>query len=1018
MSLIAWYPLNGNLEDYSENKQSLQNNGATINNAGKIGKSYSFSNNYMTVPKNCVISNTFSISVWVYITSSQNSCIYNTRTVSGEGLSLFILTDGIRFDAGGQWSTGYNPPLNTWVHLTFIKSNNIKKLFVNGQFYKEASCVELSKLNTKAYIACSMVGDSNPGNYLIGKLNDIRIYDHELSIKEVKEIYKTKILHYKFNNPYEEATVNLQNKFSFSTAEKGTDYFVKKETDQWHQGAILTTTNVEAGKTYTWGIDIKSDTSFTIKFDANCTASNYTGNDAAMSSVKYDSVKYDTIGKWKRIYLTVTVKSDAEKPCLHHSFCPAAITGVNLKIYVRNGQLEEKKTDTPFVDSKRTGGIKDCSGFRNHGICDIYPSWSDESSFSTGCFEFNGTQSIKTSGSVLPTSSPQEWTVSCWVKFSSSPTGYQYLTNTNQGVRLHHSSTRALNYINGGTNDWYKYSKTIPNPTEWFHFASTFNQQTDTIKIWINGVNHTDTSGPNNSGGTKQPAGVQSILELFKGFIGCASDFRLYATELSDTDIKEIYETKASVSKNAKLFVSEIIENKNYAEEMNLSINKKEFSNGLAYYTQSHCQVTITEDGYRIYRTPNLIRSTAGNVMWGGMRLCFPEGTFQKGRKYKFSALVKGKTSKAIGDPYLTPQMGWTAGGLTALYASSAKNIPANFDSDSYQYFEAIFDLTNFNTYQTATKTESIFTQGQVYNCCRDLAWGFGYEDTGELGTDLYINELSLTDITDNKSVMVNKKGQLETKEIIEYNFKPTLIDYSQWTLATGSVGDWSQNGTTAENKRILKINPKGNLDIVWATESNDSDNNSDGGWNVSGKSIDKTKKYRFTCWIKRENAGNGRTYFGCQANTVCNLGTTTVNNNPYFYNGLIDNVPEVGETWCLFVAYIHPHDYTGSGDPTNGFYRGDTKVRTRGCTDFKWEPNATSGGVRSYLYYSTSTSERQYWYRPRFEICDGSEPSIQTLLNCCEHLPLVNNKGVIITKNIFSINKDGSCISTEFVES
>lgn len=1015
MSLIAWYPLNGTLEDYSGNKIVLQNNGSVVNTSGKIGSCYYFNNSYTTFNNVLLGTKIFSICFWMKQNSpgawsdifSTNSGLFRLEVTDNKSIYRMYGTGPIAegtvvFDTISD---------GVWTHMTLVSDGNKWYSYINGNLNKSGNCVDKTITGDLMYLGARGSGGMNWNGYL----NDIRIYDHSLSVKEIKEISRAKILHYKFDDPYEEPTTNLQNKFTLTTAEKGTDYFVKKETDQWHQGALLSNIPVTPGKTYTWSIDIKSDRKFDIRFDGNCTATNYTGNDGALSSTSFQTVNYDTPGKWKRVSFTTTIKSDAQNPYIHHSFCPPYISGVNLKVYVKNSQVEEKDHDTPFINGSRTGGIKDCSGFRNHGTCSTYPKWVNQSPSGTGSFEFND-NTIECKGSVLPTSSSQEWTVSCWVKFKSNPTTVQYLTNTNLGVRLHHSSTKALNYINHGTNDWYKYSAIISNPTDWFHFASTFNQQTDTIKIWINGVNRTDT-GPNNSGGTKQTAGVSSIFKMFSGFIGYASDFRLYATELSDQDIKELYETKASVSKNNKLFVNEIVENKNYADIMNDAINKKQFVNGLTGYEQTHCKVTITDDGYRIYRTPNVNPSANGNVMWGGVKLQFPEGTFQKGRKYKLSVLVKGKTSNAIGVPYLTPQMGWTAGGLTSLNASSVINIPSNFNSDTYQYFEAVFDLINFEPCQTASKTESIFTQGKTYNCCRDLAWGFSYTDTGSLGTDLYFKDFSLTDITDLNNTKVNKKGQLETKEIIEFNFKPTLIDYSKWTIGTGSVGDWSQNGTNSENKRIVKTNPKGNLDIVWATEANDSTSDSDGGWNISGKSIDTTKKYRFTCWIKRENTGNGRTYFGCTASTVCNLGTTTVNTNPYFYNGLISDAPEMGETWCLFVAYIHPHDYTGTSDSTNGFYRGDTKARTRGCGDFKWSSTATTSGVRSYLYYSTSTEERQYWYRPRFEMCDGTEPSINTLLNCCEHLPLVNNKGVPISIDNFSINKDGSCKSNEFIE-
>lgn len=48
MSLIHWWPLNGNLEDKGISNISLTNNGATINSSGKIGSCYSFNGNTLT----------------------------------------------------------------------------------------------------------------------------------------------------------------------------------------------------------------------------------------------------------------------------------------------------------------------------------------------------------------------------------------------------------------------------------------------------------------------------------------------------------------------------------------------------------------------------------------------------------------------------------------------------------------------------------------------------------------------------------------------------------------------------------------------------------------------------------------------------------------------------------------------------------------------------------------------------------------------------------------------------------
>jgi len=54
--------------------------------------------------------------------------------------------------------------------------------------------------------------------------------------------------------------------------------------------------------------------------------------------------------------------------------------------------------------------------------------------------------------------------------------------------------------------------------------------------------------------------------------------------------------------------------------------------------------------------------------------------------------------------------------------------------------------------------------------------------------------------------------------------------------------------------------------------------------------------------------------------------------------------------------------------------------IKRLSFSDFKWTPTATLGLLRTYLYYSTTTTEKQFWYEPRFELVDGTEPSLDEL--------------------------------------
>ena len=69
--LCVWLPLNGDLHNQGLSKIVFSNNGATVNNSGKIGSCYLFngSSNYLYSTYN-FYNNKYSVSAWIYSTSS------------------------------------------------------------------------------------------------------------------------------------------------------------------------------------------------------------------------------------------------------------------------------------------------------------------------------------------------------------------------------------------------------------------------------------------------------------------------------------------------------------------------------------------------------------------------------------------------------------------------------------------------------------------------------------------------------------------------------------------------------------------------------------------------------------------------------------------------------------------------------------------------------------------------------------------------------------------------------------
>ena len=207
MALRVWLPLNGNINNYGISDVIVTNNGATVDNNGKIGQCYRFgngnassnginlNNNFVSIGKEC------SISVWV--NPAGNHYHYNGTIISSGDWNHTCWTFGLSQDNSqvDLLSSGYNRyvncpiPLNTWTHLVCTRKNGVATLYKNGiQIATSSSYGDLASDASNTYIGRETYAN---GYFTFnGKLNDIRIYDHCLSPKEVKEISKGLCLHY------------------------------------------------------------------------------------------------------------------------------------------------------------------------------------------------------------------------------------------------------------------------------------------------------------------------------------------------------------------------------------------------------------------------------------------------------------------------------------------------------------------------------------------------------------------------------------------------------------------------------------------------------------------------------------------------------------------------------------------------------------------------------------------------------------------------------------------------------
>ena len=142
--LRVWLPLDGDLRNLGASDIEITNSGATVDNAGKIGKCYSFdgSNDYITITYSnfpAILAKNFSIAFWVYSNNDGTRSVYfGNYGLSGSG-NWFNLEKHTANEIRFWWNNG-NPDKrfnstkilssDGWTHLTLTKDEGIIKTYL------------------------------------------------------------------------------------------------------------------------------------------------------------------------------------------------------------------------------------------------------------------------------------------------------------------------------------------------------------------------------------------------------------------------------------------------------------------------------------------------------------------------------------------------------------------------------------------------------------------------------------------------------------------------------------------------------------------------------------------------------------------------------------------------------------------------------------------------------------------------------------------------------------------------
>ena len=511
----------------------------------------------------------------------------------------------------------------------------------------------------------------------------------------------------------------------------------------------------------------------------------------------FGGINYTTITNWTQ--KTVTFTPDTINRIKYSKYwiwmCYTGAWETGLELYdnsTSNGQLVDSSgysnnalVTGSLVLSPDSPKYTYCTGFNQLGT-----SYGDTGSGTFAWFPFD---KCTIANWMMPTEANSSWGGSCGIQHDSIESYYgKCLSNQFYANKFQTA------YATG--NGWaYVDSGITCEPNVWHHVVTVLDGTTVTQYVdgefiksatinWNTAITNAET---------RFALGVDfpGSNEVFKGFY---SDIRFYVTALNAEDIKALYNVSAKINSTAQVHSFEFLEKlNNRLAKANHTIATKTWTycDLLKNYTQTNCQVTLTDEGLRIYRPPNLTQADDGNTMYGGMRIANTYGGtkheyrnednqlgLEKGHTYLLLFHVQGKTSAAISLRGWTNQMGWGGGGLSPSPSSvSYGSVPANFTGETDYWYKWTI---NDDVVKTCTTAYSYAQLGKQYLSYADFTFGFAYTSTGEMGTEIYITNLRLYDITTIDKENIFKNGTMQFSSLIESDRQLVSIQYGNDLLS------------------------------------------------------------------------------------------------------------------------------------------------------------------------------------------------------------------------------------------
>lgn len=582
--LAVWLPLTKDLRNQGLANVSVTNNGATFNSAGKLGGCYNFTNQNIVVSstsfKGEFTNNQASLTAWVKVTTSHSA--YAQALVLGtQGTSWNNILFGIDINGSGtpiaNASTGSaytNLSFGTaikdgvWHHIAYTYNAGTMKVYLDG-----VQKATTTTSNTPAWTSSTNLyigGNSGGEKFQNGdSMNDVRVYNHCLSPMEVKELSKGLVLHYPLNRGgWGQENLIVTNSMAPTSGTSGwslagtgwaNSNVTSANASNGHaiRCTYSGTTQVSGGIHHPTGVDkttLTTGATYTvsarIRASKACIATFY-------NELMTTSHTINLTTDWKVYSYSCAIDTTRT----YHSnviYVRAADAEQNMWIECDWIKLEVGSIATPWCPNSSdalatTMGLNgtteyDTSGFCNNGTRTGTFTWTSDTPKYNVSTKYTGSNYV-----YLTPPSTEVYTIALWAKWDTIPSDQSVIFVDNgscMGLGL--MSTGILCSTSEAGHS-YTFSKSSLVADTWYHFV-VVKTGTTTRKLYINGVEQTATTN------TAHWAYSVNQLQLGKrsttsdGFAGQLSDFRAYATALSASDVKSLYQNNAYIDSSGNVY--------------------------------------------------------------------------------------------------------------------------------------------------------------------------------------------------------------------------------------------------------------------------------------------------------------------------------------------------------------------------------------------------------------------------------------------------------------------------------